>query len=81
MDNVTLYGLLKKDVGATDAAVNSLQPGYTFQGSVSAAADLPATGEKGDLYVVKNEDNAQYVWDGTEWLALNSIRITGINNE
>ena len=79
MENTVLYGLLQKQVGAVGAAVNSLSPGYTFQGAVTLASDLPATAGKGDLMIVKNENNAQYVYDGTEWLALSSVRIDGIN--
>ncbi len=63
MDAVT-YALAKK-------VAAGITPGYSYKGSVTAETDLPANAEQGDLYTVTGEDNAQYVWDGEDWIKLN----------
>lgn len=64
MDIVT-YALLKKQI-------SGITPGYDFKGSVSAVADLPASATSGDLYLVESEGNAQFVYNGTEWVQVYS---------
>lgn len=82
MNNVILYALARKNIGAVDTAVQELAPGYTFQGSVASTDDLPSSAGKGDLYVVTEDDyNSQYVYDGSNWLFLGrtNIQITSVN--
>lgn len=67
MDRET-YALLKHRV---DKTLRSILPGFNNTGSVSAASDLPDTGnEEGDLKVVE-ADGSQWYWNGTEWILLN----------
>ena len=68
MDVIT-YALLKKKIGG-------LESGFNYKGSVATAADLPSSASKGDLYTVTNENNAQYVYDGTAWQQISNERIT-----
>ena len=72
MDIVT-YALLKK-------RIEGLTPGYTYKGSVASTSALPEDPEQGDLYTVTGEGNAQYVWDGSEWINL-SAEIARLNSE
>lgn len=57
MDIVT-YALCKNIVA-------SVEPGYSYKGSVATVADLPGDATEGDLYTV---GGVQYVWDGTQWV-------------
>ena len=41
---------------------------YTYKGSVASASNLPNDTEVGDLYTVADENNAEYVWDGENWI-------------
>lgn len=68
MDIVT-YALLKKKMGKS-------VPGYTYKGSAATVSDLPANAEVGDMYTVKAEDGAQYVWDGENWISASYPTIT-----
>lgn len=64
MDLVT-YALLKKQI-------DGITPGYSFKGSVANVAALPASATSGDLYLVESEGNAQFVYNGTEWVQVYS---------
>ena len=64
MDVVT-YALLKKKI-------DNLTPGYTFKGSVASTSVLPEAGTTGDLYLVESEGNAQFVYDGSDWVQIYS---------
>ena len=71
MNFAALYVLLKGKINGIIDAIDELTPGYTFKGSVATAAGLPdSDNTNGDLYIVKDEGNAQYAWDGTEFLAI-----------
>lgn len=83
MHNVVLYALAKRAVGAVTTAVSELAPGYSFQGSVSTVDDLPASAEKGALYIVTDGAyNDQYVWDGASWLFIGrtNVQINAFNS-
>lgn len=72
MDVVTLA--ICQDV--VDEAVENLEPGYLYKGSVATTDDLPASdNEKGDLWQVR-EDGSEYSWDGTQWVQRNIKAIT-----
>lgn len=56
---------------------------YRFKGTVNTFSDLlklSDTAKNGDTYRVKNENNAEYSWTGTEWDALgaNSLKDFGV---
>lgn len=66
MNDVVVYALLKN-------AVNKITPGYSYKGSVATTSDLPSSGQTtGDLYTVTAEGNAQFVWNGSEWIQIYS---------
>lgn len=62
MDGIIPYSMLQ-NVNESIAALGS---GFTVQGVVTKA-NLPASGELGDLYLVSDEGYASYVWDGDSW--------------
>lgn len=64
MDVVT-YALLKKQI-------DGITPGYTYKGSVATTDDLPSEATTGDLYNVTAEGNAQFVYNGEEWIQIYS---------
>ena len=54
----------------TDNKVAALGKVFNYKGRVDTKADLPATGEDTDLWLVGLEadpDKAEYFWDGAEW--------------
>lgn len=54
----------------TDNKVAALGKVFNYKGRVDTVADLPATGEDTDLWLVGLEadpDKAEYFWDGAEW--------------
>lgn len=53
-------------LGKVNKQIASLGSGFTVKGVVTKA-NLPATGELGDLYLVSDEGYASYVWDGSAW--------------
>lgn len=53
-------------IGAVQQSIAALGSGFTVQGVVTKA-NLPASGELGDLYLVSDEGYASYVWDGDSW--------------
>lgn len=53
-------------IGAVNESIAALGSGFTVKGVVTKA-NLPATGELGDLYLVSDEGYASYVWDGSAW--------------
>lgn len=63
MDGIIPYTMIQD----TNEMVSSLGSGFEVKGTVDDATDLPESGELGDLYLVKNEGYASYIWDGTEW--------------
>lgn len=63
MDIIT-YALLKKRVDNVTLA-------YSYKGSVATTSDLPDDATLGDLYTV---GTIQYVWDGTEWIVIDSTK-------
>lgn len=64
MDIVT-YALLKKQIGG-------ITPGYDYKGQAATINDLPSGATTGDLYTVTSEGNAQFVYNGTEWVQIYS---------
>ena len=79
MDVIT-YALLKKQMAALSTKYGSLAEGFSYKGSVASTAALPATDNTaGDLYTVTGEGNARYLYDGEEWVNLDSD-ITDIKN-
>lgn len=62
MDGIIPFAML----GKVNKQIASLGSGFTVKGVV-AKANLPATGELGDLYLVSDEGYASYVWDGSAW--------------
>ncbi len=82
MNNMVLYALQKRAVGAVTTAVTELAPGYTFKGSVATLDELPSDAATGDLYIVTGDSyNKQYVWDGEEWrfIGRTNIQINAFN--
>ena len=69
---------IQNDVEAIETGISDYPSGYTPKGSVASASDLPASGDKiGDFYWVEDEENAEYVWNGTEWFK----KLRAITNE
>ena len=68
MNWTVLYSMIRK----LSAKVNSLEnlSPFSYKGSVETKADLPAKATKGAMYTVKSENNAEYVWSGTEWVSI-----------
>lgn len=73
--DVLLLAKLKKgmaqvesDYEAMESALQSFPSGYTYKDTVESASDLPATATAGDFYVVKDESNAEYYWNGTAFV-------------
>lgn len=59
--------------------VNAIGTGaFVYRGSVASSANLPGSGDVGDMYTVTAEGNAEYVWDGTDWIKLNNLAITNL---
>lgn len=52
-------------IDAVQQSVASLGSGFEVQGVVTKA-NLPASGELGDLYLVSDEGYASYVWDNVK---------------
>ena len=44
------------------------------KGAVSSIGDLPTNAQEGDLWIVEDEGNNGYVWDGSKWLDVGPIR-------
>ncbi len=62
--DIETYALLKKKVDNVTLA-------YTYKGSVADVASLPDDATLGDMYTV---GTIQYVWDGTEWVVIDSTK-------
>ena len=62
MDGIIPFAML----GKVNKQIASLGSGFTVKGVVTKA-NLPATGELGDLYLVSDEGYASYAWDGSAW--------------
>lgn len=62
MDGIVPFAML----GDVQQSIAALGSGFTVKGVVTKA-NLPATGELGDLYLVSDEGYASYVWDGDSW--------------
>ena len=43
--------------------VENMGSGLVPKGVVASSSDLPASGEKGDMYLVADEGYTTYVWD------------------
>lgn len=74
-DSFAMFAILKKKISSSESSIAELQefvqqilPGYNYKGSVNSHNDLPNDATVGDLYTVKNEDYAQYAWDGENWI-------------
>ena len=63
---------LEVDVEAIQNVLDGLQKGFDYKGSVATRSNLPANPEVGDCYTVTNEDNAECLWDGSNWIDLGS---------
>ena len=63
---------LKIDVTALQNAIEAIQKGFDYKGSVASQSALPSNPEVGDCYTVTNEDNAEYLWDGSNWIDIGS---------
>lgn len=68
----TAAGDLRIDVTALQNALEAIQSGFNYKGSVATISALPADPEVGDCYTVTAEDNAEYLWDGENWIDLGS---------
>ena len=62
MDGIIPYSMLQ-DV---QEEISSLGSGFVVRGTVTKA-NLPVSGELGDLYLISDEGYTSYVWDGTAW--------------
>lgn len=62
--DIETYALLKKKVDNVTLA-------YSYKGSVADVESLPDDATLGDLYTV---GTVQYVWDGTEWVVIDSTK-------
>ena len=67
-DALEMLAVLKKKIANTNEKIDQILPGYTYKGSVANKTDLPNDATVGDLYTVKNENYAQYAWDGEDWI-------------
>lgn len=63
---------LKIDVTALQNAIEAIQKGFDYKGSVASQSALPSNPEVGDCYTVTNEENAEYLWDGSNWIDIGS---------
>jgi len=63
---------LKIDVTALQNAIEAIQKGFDYKGSVATVNNLPSNPAIGDCYTVTQEDNAEYLWDGENWIDLGS---------
>ena len=65
------YAMLAGKVKALDSKYGSLTEGFDYKGSVADTSALPTSGNTaGDLYTVASEENARYLWTGSEWVNL-----------
>ena len=79
--DIVVYGLLKGEIAKTNQDVEQLSErvdnvtlAYSYKGSVSSVSDLPDDADTGDLYTI---DGIQYVWDGENWIVVqSSVAIT-----
>lgn len=62
-------------IGAINESIAALGSGFEVKGVVTKA-NLPATGELGDLYLVSDEGYTSYVWDGSAWQEKDGERAT-----
>lgn len=74
-DAMTILAVMKKSIAAADGRIENLEekinqilPGYDYKGSVATKTALPDDATVGDLYTVTDENNAQYAWDGENWI-------------
>ena len=51
---------------------------FEYKGSAASYSNLPENASLGDMYTVADEGNSEYVWDGDEWVKLNSLSITNL---
>ena len=58
-----LLGEFAGGISDIQAEIDMMESGLTPKGVVADKDDLPATGEKGDMYLVSDEGYATYVWD------------------
>ena len=63
-----LYALLKSSGGGGGGSNG-------YKGTVSTAEELPASANKGDMYIVTGENNALYVYD-SGWIVSTISAIT-----
>ena len=63
--------------GAVAAAMEDLESGIEFKGSVNYVSSLPSGASKGDEYLVLYSGDSgtdylgqKYVWDGSNWRSL-----------
>lgn len=61
--------------------VESIVPGFSYKGSVTAVSDLPSPATQGDMYTVANEWYATYVYDGTGWHEWDTDVVTNGEND
>lgn len=64
--DIATYVLVKKKLDNVTLA-------FDYKGSVESVSDLPEDATKGDLYTVVN---AQYVYDGSNWMNISDNSIT-----
>ena len=69
--------LARSEIIELQNVVDALETGaFVYRGSVSTSSNLPIDAELGDLYTVADEGYAEYVYDGNDWIKLNSQVIT-----
>lgn len=71
MNAFVIYGLIEPKIKKISQQIEDLGAGFDYKGSVASYSDLPASATAGDSYTVKDEGNAQYTYDGEEWVRIN----------
>ena len=61
---------MEEDISELDQKVAALATDLSYKGGVADYAHLPANPAIGDVYTTE-DDGILYVWDGTQWVALN----------
>ena len=69
--------LARDEIIELQNVVDAMETGaFVYKGSVESAINLPVVADLGDLYTVTDEGNAQYVFDGMDFIKLNNQAIT-----
>ena len=69
--------LAREEIIELQNVVDAIGTGaFVYRGSVASYSNLPGGSDIGDLYTVTDEGNAEYVYDGFNWIHLENLAIT-----